>query len=92
MDGALLAGPPTERECAKFTLKKGPPTDQRPKTLATENEPHSLDDFNGVIREGNGKGEKRLLYSGTGVIKSGASRQLGKTNVHEHDADKAGFL
>jgi len=91
VDGALLAGPRTGKEYAKFTLKKGLPTDQRPRTLAVENEPHSVDDFNGVIKEGYGKGEKRLIYSGTGVIKVGGSRQLGKINVHEHDADKAGF-
>jgi hypothetical protein len=30
VDGALLAGPRTGKECAKFTLKKGLPTDQRP--------------------------------------------------------------
>ncbi len=91
VDGALLAGPQTGREYAKFTLKKGLPTDQRPKTLAVENEPHSVDDFNGVIEEGYGRGEKRLIYSGTGVIKVGGSCQLGKINVHEHDAEKAGF-
>jgi hypothetical protein len=90
-DGALLAGPRTREEYAKFTLKKGLPTDQRPRTLAVENEPHSVDDFNGVIKEGYGKGEKRLIYSGTGVIKVGGSRQLGKINVHEHAAEKAGL-
>jgi hypothetical protein len=91
VDGALLAGPRTGKEYAKFTLKKGLPTDQRPRTLAVENEPHSVDDFNGVIEEGYGKGEKSLIYSGTGVIMVGGSRQLGKINVHEHDAEKAGF-
>jgi hypothetical protein len=69
VDGALLAGPRTANEYAKFTLKKGLPTDQRTRTLAVENEPHSVDDFDGVIKEGYGKGEKRLIYSGTGVIK-----------------------
>jgi hypothetical protein len=59
--------------------------------MAVENEPHSVDDFNGVIEEGYGKGEKRLIYSGTGVIKVGGSCQPGKINVHKHDADKAGF-
>lgn len=91
VDGALLAGPRTGREYAKFTLKKGLPTDQRPRSLAVENEPHSVDDFDGVIKEGYGKGEKRLIYSGIGVIKIGGSRQLGKMNVHEHEAEKAGF-
>jgi len=91
VDGALLAGPRTGKEYAKFTLKKGLPTDQRPKTMAVENEPHSVDDFDGIIKEGYGKGEKRLIYSGTGAIKVGGSRQLGKINVHEHEAEKAGF-
>ena len=90
VDGTLLAGPRTGKEYAKFTLKKGLPTDQRPRALAVENEPHSVDDFDGIIKEGYGKGEKRLIYSGTGVIKVGGSRQLGKINVHEHDAEKAG--
>jgi hypothetical protein len=90
VDGALLAGPRTGKEYAKFTLKKGLPTEQRPRTLAVENQPHSVDDFNGVIKEGYGKGEKRLIYSGTGVIRVGESRQLGKINVHEHQAEKAG--
>ena len=91
VDGALLAGPRTQREYANFTLKKGLPTDQRPRTLAVENESHSVDDFSGVIEEGYGKGDKRLIYSGTGVISVGGSCQLGKINVHEHDAEKAGF-
>ncbi len=91
VDGALLAGPRTGKEYAKFTLKKGLPTEQRPRAMAIENAPHSVDDFDGVIKEGYGKGEKRLLYSGTGVIKVGGSRQLGKIDVHEHDAEKAGF-
>jgi hypothetical protein len=91
VDGALLAGPRTGKEYTKFTLKKGLPTDERPKALAVENDPHSVDDFSGTIKEGYGKGDKRLIYSGTGVIKVGGSRQIGKINVHEHDADKAGF-
>jgi hypothetical protein len=91
VDGALLAGPRTGKEYAKFTLKKSLPTDQRPRTLAVENQPHSVDDFNGVIKEGYGKGEKRLIYSGTGVIKVDGSCQLGKINVHEHEAEKAGL-
>jgi hypothetical protein len=89
VDGALLVGPRTGKEYAKYTLKKGLPTEQRPKTMAVENEPHSVDDFNGVIKEGYGKGEKRLICSGTGVIKVGGGCQLGKINVHEHDALKA---
>jgi hypothetical protein len=51
VDGALLAGPRTGKEYAKFTLKKGLPTDQRPRTMAVENEPHSVDDFDGVIEK-----------------------------------------
>jgi hypothetical protein len=91
VDGALLAGPRTGKEYAKFTLKKGLPTDQRPRTLAVENQPHSVDDFNGVIQEGYGKGEKRLLYAGTGIIRVGGSARLGKINVHAHEAEKSGF-
>ena len=91
VDGALLAGPRTDKEYAKFTLKKGLPTDERPRALAVENDPHSVDGFNGVIEEGYGKGEKRLLYAGTGVIKVGNSSRLGKINVHAHAAEKAGF-
>jgi hypothetical protein len=51
-DGALLAGQRTGKEYAKFTLKKGLPTDQRPMSLAVENEPHSVDDFIGVVNKG----------------------------------------
>ena len=89
-DGALLEGPRV-REWAKFTLKKGLPTDHRPRAMAIENQPHSVDDFNGTIKEGYGKGGKRLIYSGMGAIKVGGSRQLGKINVHEHNAKRAGF-
>ena len=64
VDGALLAGPRTGKEYAKFTLKKGLPTDQRPRTLAVENEPHSVDDFDGVIEEGYGKGDLKPLPCG----------------------------
>jgi hypothetical protein len=91
VDGALLSGPRSPNEYAKFTLKKGLPTEQRPRTMAVENQPHSVDDFSGTIQEGYGKGQKRLIYSGVGVIKVAGSRQLGKINVHEHDAEKAGF-
>jgi hypothetical protein len=91
VDGALLAGPRTQKEYAKFTLKKGLPTEQRPRALAVENAPHSVDDFSGVIEEGYGKGEKRLLYTGTGVIKVGGSPRIGKINVHAHEAEKAGL-
>jgi hypothetical protein len=91
VDGALRAGLRTEKEYAKFALRKGLPTEQRPRALAVENAPHSVDDFSGVIEEGYGKGEKRLLYAGIGVIKVGESRRLGKINVHAHDAEKAGL-
>jgi hypothetical protein len=91
VDGALLAGPGTGKEYAKFALNKGLPTEERPRTLAVENLFHSVDDFSGVIKEGYGKGQKKLIYSGTGVIKVGGSCQLGKINVHVHDAEKAGL-
>ena len=91
VDGALLAGPRTQKEYAKFTLKKGLPTEERPRALAVENEPHSVDDFSGIIKEGYGKGQKKLIHSGTGVIKVGGTCQLGKINVHAHHAEKAGL-
>jgi hypothetical protein len=91
VDGTLLAGPRTQKEFAKFALKKGLPTEDRRRTLAVENPPHSVNDFDGVIEEGYGKGPKRLLYAGTGVIKVGECRCLGKINVHAHEAEKAGF-
>jgi hypothetical protein len=91
VDGALLAGPRTQKEHAKFALKKGLPTEQRPHALAVENASHSVDDFNGVIEEGYGKGQKKLVYSATGVIKVGGNCQLGKINVHAHHAEKAGL-
>jgi hypothetical protein len=88
VDGALLAGPRTGKEYAKFTLKKGLPTDQRPRTSAVENEPHSVDDFDGVIKEGYGKGDLKPLSCGrtgrelvlrrrrkTGMSGSGSLRQ-----------------
>jgi len=91
VDGALLAGPRTEEECAKSTLKRGLPTEDRPRSLAVENQPHSVDDSSGVIEEGYGKGEKKLLYAGTGVIKVGNGSRLGRINVHAHQAEKAGL-
>jgi hypothetical protein len=91
VDGALLSGPRTDCEYAKFTLRKGLPTERRARALAVENEPHSVDDFNGVIEEGYGKGKKTLLYAGTGVVKVGNSGRLGRINVHAHKADKAGL-
>ena len=90
-DGALLSGPRSPNEYAKFTLKKGLPTDRRPRALAIENQPHSVDDFDGTIKEGYGKGGKQLIYSGVGVIKVGGGCQLGKINVHAHKAKRAGF-
>ena len=69
VDGVLLTGSRIGKEYAKFTLKKGLPTDHRSMSLAVENQPHSVDDFDGVIKEGYGKGEKRLIYAGDTVVK-----------------------
>jgi len=90
IDGGLLAGPRDE-EYAKFALRKGLPTAERPRSMAVENEPHSVDDFDGVIPAGYGAGEKKLLYSGTGIIKTDQGQALGKINLHAHQAKRAGL-
>ena len=90
IDGGLLAGSRDE-ESAKFALRKGLPTEDRPRTMAIENEPHSVDDFNGTIPTGYGAGEKKLLYSGTGIIKTDNGQALAKINLHAHQAKRAGL-
>ena len=89
VDGAILDGP-TETGYAKYAIRKGMPGPGQ-KRLAIENEPHTVDDFNGVIEEGYGKGKKELIYTGQAAIKVGEERFLGKVNIHKHTADKAGL-
>ena len=89
IDGALFTGLRTQ-EWAKFTLKKGLPTEEEPRRMAIENEPHSVDDFNGTIKEGYGKGNKTLVGTGQAIVKLAAGRSVGKFNIHLHDAERAG--
>lgn len=89
VDGAILDGP-TETGYAKYAIRKGMPAPGQ-KRLAIENEPHTVDDFNGVIEEGYGKGKKELIYTGQAAVKVGEQRFLGKVNIHKHFADKAGL-
>lgn len=75
---------------AKFTLPKGLPKPGERK-LAIENEPHIVDDFDGVIESGYGKGVKSLLYAGTGIVKTGLVVRDSRVNYHVHDAENAGL-
>jgi hypothetical protein len=88
VDGALLDGP-VQSGYAKFALRKGLPGPNE-KRLAVENEPHTVDDFDGEIEEGYGKGTKKLLWSGQAIVKVGDQRFAGKGNYHEHLAARAG--
>jgi hypothetical protein len=59
--------------------------------MAIENVPHRVDDFDGVIAEGYGKGLKKLVYSGTVAVKIDGETALRKINIHRHEADRAGM-
>lgn len=89
VDGAFLDGP-AEVGYAKFAIRKGLPGPNE-KRMAVENEAHTVDDFDGVIKEGYGKGKKELVYSGPAIIKSANSRWIGKVNLHRHQAARAGL-
>lgn len=89
VDGAVLFGR-APQSGAKYALPKGlPKTGER--TLAIENEPHTVDGFSGVIEEGYGKGVKTLLADETVVLKIKGKSVLTRMNYHVHDADKAGL-
>src|SRR5205085_1042944 len=87
-DGAVVDGA-SPQAWAKFALPKGSPNEGE-KRLAIENQPHTVDDFDGVIESGYGKGTKTLLSSETAVVKINGETFTGKVNYHYHDADKAG--
>lgn len=89
MDGAILAGIAPADSWAKFTLPKGLPKHGQ-RFLAIENEPHTVDDFDGLIESGYGKGRKTLLCSDIGIVKVGSRSFPGKFNLHFHQADIAG--
>jgi len=88
-DGAILFGI-APRSGAKYALPKGlPKTGQR--TLAIENEPHTVDGFSGVIPDGYGKGTKTLLADEKVILKIGNKSILTRMNYHVHDAEVAGL-
>lgn len=88
-DGAFLSGP-AATGWAKFAIRKGLP-DEGQKRMAIENPPHEVNDFSGVIKEGYGKGTKKLLFSGDVVVKIDGRLSIQKINIHEHRADRAGL-
>lgn len=88
VDGAVLSGP-SQDAWAKYTLPKGLPGPGQ-KFLVIENDPHTLDDFDGIIKEGYGKGTKSLLLSETGIVKVKGLSRPGRINYHLHDAERAG--
>lgn len=88
-DGAVLFGT-SPAAGAKYALPKGlPGAGQR--TLAIENEPHTLEGFDGVIESGYGKGRKSLLFTGRVPVKCGSETSLKQVEYHMHDADVAGL-
>jgi hypothetical protein len=88
-DGMFIDGP-VSTGYAKFAIRKGMPKPGQ-KRMAVENEPHTVDDFDGKIEAGYGKGTKKLLWSGNGVVKVNGQSRIGKINIHEHQADRAGL-
>lgn len=88
-DGGFIDGP-APIGWAKFAIRKGLPGPGE-KRLAIENDPHTVDDFDGEIKEGYGKGTKKLLWSGQTILKTDGKIKLGKVNLHEHNADRAGL-
>lgn len=89
VDGAVMAGT-VPGSWAKFALKNGLPLEENGKTLAVENQPHTIDDFSGTIQSGYGKGVKTLVYSGLGVLKIDGRSRISKINLHLHEAERAG--
>jgi len=89
-DGGLVRGIPGPRMGAKYALRNGLPEKPGEGRLAVVNPPHQADDFDGVIESGYGAGEKRLLYTGVGVLDNGKDFKLTKLNYHIHHADRAG--
>lgn len=88
-DGAWLEGP-VQLGYAKFAIRKGLPIGTLKKTMAVENDPHTVDDFDGVIKEGYGKGIKRLVWKGQATVKVKDQLFISKVNIHRHQADRAG--
>jgi hypothetical protein len=76
---------------AKFAMRKGLPNPDQKRTLAIENDPHVLEGFSGVIKEGYGKGTKTLLWSGRAILKVKGETKVTDVEYHVHQADKAGL-
>ena len=89
VDGAVIEGADVQVG-AKFAMKNGLPTEEGERRLIIENEPHRLDGFDGEIKEGYGKGIKRLLYRGPVVVKLGKNTSVQTAEYHFHEAEKAG--
>ena len=89
VDGRIEDGPPGVA-WAKFAMRKGLPGLGQ-KRMAIENDPHTIDDFDGEIEKGYGKGQKKLIYTGHGIVKIGGQTQVSKINLHEHRAVRAGL-
>jgi hypothetical protein len=88
-DGCVMSGPVPTNAYAKFALRKGLPQDKA-RTLAVENDPHRIDDFDGVIDTGYGKGTKSLLSNEIAIVKVGRRTFPAKINYHVHHAARAG--
>jgi hypothetical protein len=89
IDGAVIAGLLPNKAWAKYAIPKGLPTNGQ-RTLAIENEPHEVNDFDGEIKDGYGKGTKTLLLSDNAIVKVEGRTSVQKLNYHIHDADRAG--
>lgn len=91
VDGAFIGGP-CHTGSLKVAFRTFPPKERS--VLAFEGQPHSVDDFDGEIKEGYGAGIKTLLYTGPAIIKrntwKGPEVSLRKINIHLHKAKRAG--
>lgn len=90
-DGAFIEGP-VATGYFKVAFRTFPPNGKA--TQAFRGKPHVVDDFNGTIEEGYGKGEKKLVYKGNAVVKRntwhGPEISVRKINIHIHKAERAG--
>lgn len=89
VDGCILEGS-SSQAWAKYAIPKGLPAEASTRRLAVENEPHTVDDFDGEISSGYGKGTKTLLASETVMVKVGGKTFPSRLNYHFHEADVAG--
>ena len=89
VDGAVLDGE-APGTWAKYAIPKGLPTEEGERRMAIENQAHSVEEKSFVIKEGYGKGTKKLVYAGTATYKIDGESHFGRVAVHYHDADRAG--